>query len=232
VDLQGLDFSAPRVDLAMPREADEFLLLREMHHRVANTLAVLAIVLRREFTKSISSEVRESFERHEARIIAVGDLHRSLVVGSSRDRISIQCHMERVCEALSEALLKPLGICCEVVSDAGEVPAERCERLGLVVAELVTNTAKHAFCGRAGGIVRVALAERAGFLVCVVSDNGVGAGVSTAGIGSNILDQLVRSIEGSLVVKSGRTGTSVIVTCKREISNSPGSRMFDVAVGS
>jgi two-component sensor histidine kinase len=216
MNLQELDLPAPRTVQVMPREADEFLLLREVNHRVANSLAVLAIALRREFAKSISSDVQESFERCEARIVAFGELHRSLVVGSSRDRISIQCHMERVCEALSEALLKPLGICCEVVSDAGEVPADRCERLGLVVAELVMNAAKHAFCGRAGGLVRVALVERADSLICVVSDNGVGAGTATAGVGSNILDQLVRAIDGTIVVKSERTGTSVFVTCKRE----------------
>ena len=211
-----LDFPAPRVVQVMPREADEFLLLREANHRVANTLAVLAIVLRREFAKSVSSDIRESFERCEARIVAFGDLHRSLVVGGSRERISIQRHMARVCEALSEALLKPLGICCEVASDAGEVPADRCERLGLIVAELVMNAAKHAFCGGAGGIVRVALVERDESLVCVVSDNGVGVDTATAGVGSDILDQLVRAIDGNIVVKSGRTGTSVFVTCKRD----------------
>jgi two-component sensor histidine kinase len=122
--------------------------------------------------------------------------------------------MEALCKALSEALLKPLGVRCELISEDGEYPAERCERLGLVVTELVTNAAKHAFCGRAGGIVRVAVLEAAELLVCVVSDNGVGTDITGGGTGSQILEQLVRAIDGELTVKSGRSGTSVVVTCK------------------
>jgi two-component sensor histidine kinase len=122
-------------------------------------------------------------------------------------------------KALSEAILKPLGVRCEVVADACEFPSERCERLGLVIAELVMNAAKHAFHGRDDGFVRVELINNKDSLVCIVADNGVGTGMASPGAGSKILKQLVRALGGNLVRVSGRNGTSVIVTCQARRSS-------------
>lgn len=212
--LKELEISASLPGRMLPFGGDEFLLLRETNHRLANSLAVLAAVLRRELGCAASIEARRSFERCEERIVAFGTLHRSLVIGGSRGNIALSNYMEGLCKALSEALLTPIGVQCELMLDAGEFPADRCERLGLVVTELVTNAAKHAFCGRAGEEVRIAVLQKADTLICVVSDNGTGAGVAKSGVGSQIVEQLVRALDGEMKIRSGRSGTSVVVTCR------------------
>ena len=211
---QEFDFPAPPTDCLVLRETDEFLLLREMHHRLANTLTVLTSVLRREFTRSASPQFEDSLARCEARIIAFSNLHRSLVVGAANDWVSVQHYFEHLCQALSEALLEPLGIRCEVSADAGELQSERCERLGLVITELVTNAAKHAFHGRDDSLVRVKLINGIDSWVCIVSDNGGGTAMAPLGIGSKILKQLVGALNGTLVIKSGHNGTSAVATCQ------------------
>jgi two-component sensor histidine kinase len=105
----------------------------------------------------------------------------------------------------------PLGIRCEVSADADESPGERCERLGLVIAELVTNAAKHAFHGRNDGLVRVDLINRIDSWICVVSANGVGTAMTPLGVGSTILKQSVGALGGTLVRKSGRDGISLLL---------------------
>jgi len=210
----NLEMGTTRQSLALPPIYDEMVLLRETNHRFANTLMILAVTLRREFAGSVSAETRRSFERCEARIAAFGMLHRSLVVGGLQGKISISDYMEQLCRSLSEALLRPMGVRCELVVEVGDMPAERCERLGLVIAELVTNAARHAFGGRGSGTVRVNIFEDGTSLVCIVSDDGEGIGVSSAGAGSRILNQLVNAIDGQMVVRSERTGTSVVVTCR------------------
>ena len=200
------------------RHADDFLLVREMHHRLANTLTIVAGALRREFATcsppSVSLAIRESIERCEARIVALGKLNRTLAIGATDSVISLQRYVEHLCEALSEALLNPLGIKCEVFADAGEIPAQRGERLGLIISELVTNAAKHGFNGRKDGLVRVELLKKTDHWICTVSDNGSGMAKSPDGVGSKILEQLVGTLGGTLVRKSGRDGTAVVVTCK------------------
>ena len=212
--LREFDWPARRLDGSALHEADELLLLREMHHRHANTLMVLSSLLRREFGVTTSPDLRASLERCEARIVAFGNLHRSLIVGATDDWVSIENYVEHLCEVLSEAILEPLGIRCEVFADTGKSAGVWCERLGLVITELVTNAAKHAFQGRNNGLVRVELVSRSDSWVCIVSDNGVGARMASRGAGSKILKRLVRTLGGDLAVKSGHNGTSVIVTCR------------------
>jgi two-component sensor histidine kinase len=212
--LQEFDWPAPRTDGLPLRETDELLLLREMHHRHANTLMMLSSLLRREFVLTTSPDLRDLLDRYEARIVAFGNLHRSLIVGAEDDWVSVDNYVEHLCEVLSDAILKPLGIRCEVFADAGEFAGDWCERLGLVITELVTNAAKHAFQGRDSGLVRVEVVNRSGRWVCIVSDNGVGTGRASLGVGSKIIKQLVRTLGGDLAVKSTRNGTSVVVTCR------------------
>lgn len=214
IDVTKVDLLAPNIINFSLGDDDEFLLLREMHHRLANTLMILTSALRREFAPLVSPEFEDSLARYEARLLAFGDLHRALVVGAADGMVSVRYYIERLCEALSEALLKPLGVSCEVFADAGEFPGERCERLGLVIAELVTNAAKHAFCGRESGSVKVEFIDRGHCWVCIVSDNGAGPATAPPGIGSKILEQLVRSLNGTLIRKSEFHGTSVLVTCQ------------------
>jgi two-component sensor histidine kinase len=202
------------MDRLVPRRSDEFFLLREMHHRFANTLMVLMSMLHDEF--GLTPALRDSLNRCEARVLAFAKLHRSLVIGAANRHISVQSYIEALCEALSGALLKPRGIRCDVFADEGELPCQRCEQLGLVIAELVTNAAKHGFHERNKGLVRVELLNKIDSWVCIVSDNGAGASMTSAGVGSEILEQLIQALGGKLVRRTGRYGTSVTVSCKME----------------
>jgi len=196
-------------------EADQFLLIREMHHRLANTLAIVASVLRREFPASLSTAaLQRSLARCEARIVAFGNLNRALAVGGTDEQISLTDYVERLCEALSDALLGPLGVRCEVFADDVEFPADRSERVGLAISELVTNAAKHGFDERKEGVVRVELLKRNESLICTVADNGIGGKDGPLGTGSRIVERLVGALGGTLVRTARCDGTAVTVTWK------------------
>jgi two-component sensor histidine kinase len=198
-------------DNSIPRKLDEFLLLRETHHRLANTFTVLVSILRCDLAPFASRDLGKAFARLEEQILAFGKLHRSLLVGARSDWISVQYYVEHLCKALSDALLQPLNLACEVHVDAGELPSERCEVLGLVIAELVTNAAKYAFCNRVDGLVRVELVQKVDAWLCTVSDNGEGTRTAMPGVGSKIVEQLVRTMGGRVATRSGLSGTSTAI---------------------
>jgi two-component sensor histidine kinase len=81
-----------------------------------------------------------------------------------------------------------------------------------VITELVTNAGKHAFRGRNEGLVRVELVNKIDSWICIVSDNGVGAETASVGVGSKVVEHLVRALDGNLVRTAGRNGTSVAVS--------------------
>lgn len=202
----------PRRDRSADRGTDEFLLLREMHHRMANTLTLLTAQLWQEFRSSTTPRIRRSLTRCEARIAAFGHLHRLLAVGARNRPIPAQGYVEELCHALSEAVLTPIGVRCEVSVDDGVIPSGTCERVGLIITELVTNAAKHAFAGLDGGLVRVEMTSKPGRWLCTVSDDGTGIEVPLANSGTRILDDLAQMIGGTLILRSGADGTSVTVT--------------------
>jgi two-component sensor histidine kinase len=194
-------------------DVSKYVLLREMHHRVANSFAVLNAILRRELRTSPSTDPQVFLDRCEARIVAFGELHRVLTIGEAVGWVPVQPYIEKLCGALAEALLTPLGVRCEVSAGPAFFPGEYCELLGLVIAELVTNAAKHAFPGRNDGVVRIQFLTTVDSWTCVISDNGVGASATSIGTGTKILATLLRALGARLVRKSGPGGTSAMVSC-------------------
>jgi len=209
--LREFELSLPRTGGSLSSDVDQLLLLREMHHRFANTLTSLFSQFRGDSQSFTSLQIRELVDRHEARIVAFGNLNRALMVGATNAGISVQDYVEHLCKSLSEALLEPIGVRCEVTADAGTLPAVRCELLGLVIAELVTNSAKHAFPNRDHGVVRIRLLRREQSWVCIVSDNGEVASQTPQGAGTKILGQLIQLLGGRFAKNSGRYGTSALV---------------------
>lgn len=207
-----LAFEKMQLERLAHRETRESLLLREMHHRMAVTLTLLVGVLWDEFRSATTPGIRESLARCEARIVAFSRLHRFLLVGAYDGPIAVSEYVDSLCRALSEAVLKPADVHCEVLVNAGLLPAEVCERLGLVIAELVTNAARHAFNGRKDKVVRVELSRTSSSWHCVVSDNGTGIKAIEPGVGSRVLEELIRPLGGRSDVTSEPDGTSVAVS--------------------
>jgi two-component sensor histidine kinase len=128
------------------QEASDWeLVLRETNHRMKNTLTLLGASLRLEFGLEGSNRLSQAIDRFEQRLVAFGRLYQILSVGADDQVLAVTEFFASLCGALSEAILEPAGVRCMVSVDSGLLPATRCHRLGLIVTELVTNAAKHAF---------------------------------------------------------------------------------------
>jgi two-component sensor histidine kinase len=193
-----------------PGEWDD-LLFDEAHHRIKNTLALLIAFLHQDFALIKLPDIGEAIARYENRLLAFGDLYGLLAAGCESGRIYLGQHIERLTKALTVAILEPIGLRCEVSVENGFLASKRCERLGLIITELVINAAKHAFPQSEDGFVRVEAIYHDGGWRCTVSDNGIGAMGSPRGIGSRILQSLARSIRARTTIESGRCGTSVTI---------------------
>lgn len=188
------------------------IVMREFQHRVSNTLVVLSSSLRLELASFKVPGLKEALNRHEKHVVAVADLHRYFSRNFEEVTVSAAEYFEPLCALLSKSILVPLGLHCEVSIDKTPLRAEQCELLGLAVAELVLNAAKHAFPGKTSGCVRVDILERDACWCCTVSDNGIGRWRRTPGSGSQITDSLVDALGGQLAIRAGPGGTAVSIT--------------------
>jgi two-component sensor histidine kinase len=102
--------------------------------------------------------------------------------------------------------------------DQGRLPIDVCERLGLIIVELVINASKYAFADRKNSVVRIDMIRSGRNWRCIVSDNGVGMDGAGRSTGLSIVDALVRSLKGRLIIRSGASGTCVCVVLPDQIN--------------
>jgi two-component sensor histidine kinase len=194
----------------MTASSGEGILLREVNHRMLNTLTIISVNLRRDLEYGEGSP-HDVLERYERLINAQADVYRCLSLQSSGTVLAADAYFARLCRSLSEAVLEPLGIACVVMVEPGDISRTQCERLGMVVAELVVNAAKYAFDAPAPGRLEIALRRRDDGWRCIVADNGMGKVHAAKGAGGLIVQCLIASINGTLRTRSGSAGTTVAI---------------------
>lgn len=191
-------------------EPDGRLASREANHRFLNTLTALHGLLRTDFGDFADPAVRQAVSVFSSRIQAFACVHRTLSEESGEDLVDAPSHLARLCAELCAAHLAPRGLHCDFAADPGTLPREVCQKLGLIIVELVTNAAKHAFIGRQDGRISVALRRAAQGWICVVADDGSGLRAGGQGDGMTLVRGLARALGGELRVHSGLSG--VVVT--------------------
>ena len=167
----------------------------ELQHRVANNLAFLSSLLVFQ-KKQIAAEPEAApalIDETIRRLETMGRLHRRL-----HDPEAVSRPMPEYLQELCEDLLTVTGaqnIICLVDADDVRLDLTRLTAMSLLIAELLTNSLKHAFAGRDGGTIRIDLKRKDGSEVSLqVSDDGPGV---PAGYGSKAAPGLgIKIIQG------------------------------------
>jgi two-component sensor histidine kinase len=194
-------------DLSEARERSN-VLFRELQHRVANNLQFVAAVLmrRRKLLKS-DPVCAEALESAQLRLETMSRVHRRLHDPSSLDQ-PLQAYLEALCADLIKASDTP-DIRLEVESPPIVLTLNGLMSMSLIVAELVTNSLKHAFRDRADGLIAINISGRRGVYTLSVADDGPGlpsdfATRNSNSLGQGILQSLARQLHGKLVFEPGR----------------------------
>ncbi|MGH6614195.1 sensor histidine kinase [Sphingomonas sp.] len=210
--------SAYRATRERDREiADRDLFLAEFDHRMKNNFAIVAGLLDMQKRRAVDPATAEALGVAQMRIDSIARAHRHLYRGSEQPgMVEMQEYLPDLCAALSEALFLRGGITLACDTDQASVPRDRAVSIGLVINELVTNAAKHAFPGRDIGSISVLFYNRTGGgWTVTVTDDGVGlpkkpvAPGPDHGLGSRLIEAFARQAGGTITTDSDRTGTRV-----------------------
>ena len=143
-------------DIAARQRSQEHqqLLLRELSHRVGNTLAVLNSVFRRSARHAQSiGELEEAFL---GRLMNLAATHRLL--GETNWRST---SLKELVQAAVQPYCPSEYTGCEFDGDELEIPGQMATSLTMVLHELATNAAKHGSLKSYGGRLKVAWREEA-----------------------------------------------------------------------
>jgi two-component sensor histidine kinase len=189
----------------------ERILLHELIHRINNEFSSLIGAVSRTAARSANHEVKVALAHTIELLSHYAELHRALQMPERDTQIDAAAYLENLCLSISRSKLDGMKIALVLTTSPLWLPSERCWRLGMMVYELVTNAARHAF-GNGKGEIRVEL-SRAGKLVeCRVVDNGSAPTTVRRGRGLRIVDELVEGLDGRLDQRFGPRGSFSILT--------------------
>jgi two-component sensor histidine kinase len=211
----------------LEREKDELLrqkdlLLREMTHRINNSLQIIASILLLKAHTVQSEETRRHLQDAHERVMAVATVQEQLNPSPYGTLIETKTYLEKLCESLAASMIldsQPVSI--RVEAGEGATTSEQAVSMGLIATELVINALKHAFPGGAKGTIVVGFESTASAWRLSVSDDGVGISGRLPdapvriGLGTSIVEALVRQLGGRVTTSAASPGTSVSVTVPR-----------------
>ncbi|MDZ4689724.1 sensor histidine kinase [Terricaulis sp.] len=213
---------AARARKAQVEEQD--LLLREIDHRIKNNFMMVASLVDIQRRRSEDAPVKDALAEVLARIDSFARAHNHLYhdprnVGA----VQMKEYLQELCDALAQALTLHGAVTLTCASDQALMNRDRAVSIGLLVNELVTNAAKHAFDGRETGVVNVSFRRHGAGWRLYVEDDGVGLDAAKpqrpgGGLGKRLVDAFVRQANGTLSTESSSAGTRVIVELGEEVA--------------
>lgn len=195
---------------------DKELLLREIHHRVKNSLNAVMGLLQMQFAAFEDETVQNAVNASVDRIQSTALVHEFLYKSDSLDSLDLHAFVERVVHELM-CTYDPGGK-VEIRTDIQDIHVgiHDAVPLSLIVTEVITNALKYAFPnGRRGHISIQTRVLDANFAELQIRDNGIGlpenfdlSGIDS--LGMQLVQALTAQIDGSMELSSrdGDSGTS------------------------
>lgn len=203
-------------------ESSEVTTLREVHHRIKNSLQLVASILNLQARKYRGSEVEKILTENVGRVLSIAAIHDILTQDQGRfDRVSGLSILNKLGSGLRTFVPEGKDIQIEVGGDDVVVSASQASSVALVVNELITNALEHAFETTDHGHIRVSFCKGTLFHTVTVTDDGAGFPPEAdrgERMGLRIVEATVRDkLRGQLHVHSDSSGTQVSFDIKNEI---------------
>lgn len=178
------------------------LLLAEMNHRIANSLALVSAMIRMQIQTVSTEESKAVLMETQSRITAIAGVHRSLYTSESDGEVELDVYLRSLInELLATTRTKEQQIEMVMELDRMFVTPDKAVSLGVIATELVTNAIKYAFPNRAGRIW-VTLKAEPQQATLVIRDNGIGFSPSDraqgTGLGSKLINAMATRLEGKV----------------------------------
>jgi len=202
------------------------VLAEELQHRVRNNLQLIHGMLSRQLGDTTDEAGRRGLETIIRRVATLAQVYNHLLGSEMTRTTDFGSYVKALCGDLSEIqAASASGVTLTCDSDPMVLDLDVVTALGIVVAELVTNSFEHAFPGGKGSTsvsVRAAVTHDE-MATMIISDNGLGfeikKGNKRQGLG--LVRRLIEQIRGTATVDTDH-GTIWTIRFPANHATSPG----------
>jgi len=197
--------------------AEKNLLIKEIHHRVKNSLQVVASLLSLQANRSSDPVLIDSFNVMKQRIGAMSLVHEKLYGLVQTDVLDLGAYLRDLVPLLVKANgIDPSWVRVDLVAPPVLVKLDICIDAGLIVTELISNACKYALQPETPGSIKLSLESGPYFMSLSIVDSGPGfpegfQPETGNSLGYKVISALLKRNNGSLEIAPG-PGAAIRVT--------------------
>ncbi|MBC7747765.1 MAG: sensor histidine kinase, partial [Methylotenera sp.] len=197
------------------KNAENELLLKEIHHRVKNNLEVVSSLLALQSAQIDDPSTKDAMTEGQNRVNSIGIVHQKLYQGTNLGAVEMKDYFLNLSESILDSFGAEQRIDLQLAMENLDLDIDTAVPLGLIVNELLTNCIKYAFPGGEKGIITIKLLKQNNILRLEVADNGVGKSGIThgTGFGGQLISLLTQQLNGTMTEES-QNGTTLIFNFK------------------
>lgn len=215
---------AHKNELLDKRNAENELLLREIHHRVKNNMEVVSSLLQLQSSQIDDPSVQEAMIESQNRVHSMGIIHQKLYQGDQLASIEMRDYFINLSENILDSFNANGKIKVECNMAKLILDVDTAVSIGLITNELLTNALKYAFEGKDSGTIRISLSpvsadevRNGSDLQLLIRDDGIGKAPDQpskgTGFGTQLINLLTRQLDGKLTYENNN-GTVVSLLFK------------------
>jgi len=201
--------------LAVERE----VLLREVNHRVGNSLQLISSILGMQAFSASTDELRRALQQAQQRIMAIARLHKQLYASNAVGSVSLSEYLETVVGDLRQSSSDRITIALLLPDETIEVMTDHALAIGIAITELVLNALKHAYPVGEGAIRIEVRPENSEWISITVEDDGLGrdmfGGVARTGLGQTIVSAMASKLDAEWGYDKDYPGTRATLRMRR-----------------
>lgn len=191
--------------------AQQSVLLKEVNHRVQNSLQLVMAFLALQARASGDPELGGHLAEAQRRLSAVALVHRRLYSDDNMQAVDLSRYLAELSEDLKGSMGSEWSSRLSLDLEPITIAADDAVQVGLVLVELVINAQKYAYDGEAGPISIALERHRARFRL-IVADRGRGKTGSRKGFGTRMLDAMVKRLDGVFEETANMPGVRAMLT--------------------
>ena len=200
------------LDTSATSGPESLLYLAELLHRVKNEYAIAIASASMMASRSSCQETKSALEQVIECLTRFAKTHRLLSPPAREGVTDLGDYLTQLCEIKVETELERCGMSLRLgIPYPVALDNARCWRVGLIVAELITNAARHGASSGPAEIF-VSVGFDAGQVVCRVCNNGPITSNFRPGLGMSLVDALAAELDGGIERRFGENGAMITLS--------------------
>jgi two-component sensor histidine kinase len=196
-------------------------LLKEVNHRVANSLQLVSAFLHMQATVLRDKAAKNALLETQQRIQAIAQVHRRLYSSDDVEYVAMDDYLRALVSELEQSWSAAAPVRLSLSAERIKLKSDRAVSLGVIVNELVSNACKYAYPSGTEGEVRISFRpEQPGQFMLCVEDDGDGlpadGSIRGTGLGTKLVHAMAASLQGELRFDTDHKGVRAIVIAPDE----------------